>query len=318
MTIQVVSHSLPEQVQAPAAENEAKEVKEDKSALAVDETAEQDSAESDPANTEASEEAETEKDESEADDSEQEPEAKDSEKDKPKKKGGFQRRIDKLNARATASQQEAEYWKQQALKGAGEPKADAKVEKPQADQAGKPDPETFDTHTEYVEALTDWKIEQREKASLEKAQKSQLETEHEKLLKTHFDRVNSFREKTTDFMEVLESVDDLPVSPTVQEIIVASENGPELMFELAKNRAEYERINKLPPLAAARELGRIEAKLAASSETKPTTEIKKQTKAPAPIAPVSSKGGSKEKSIFDPELSQAEYERLRAKQRAAS
>ena len=316
MTIQVTSHSIPEVVPASQAKGEVTESKEDKSAPVVD-TTEQDSAESDAAKTEEKEATETEV-EDESEDEVEETESKDSDKDKPKKKGGFQRRIDKLNARATAAQEQAEYWKQQALKGAGESKTEPKVEKPQVvDATGKPDPDSFETHVEYVEALTDWKIEQREKTATEKAQKTQLETEQQTLLKSHSERVKAFAEKTADFDDVLETVDDIQVSPTVREIIVSSDNGPELMFELAKNRAEYERINKLPPLAAARELGKIESKLAASSsEANPKQEIKKQTKAPPPLTPVSSKSVSKEKSIHDPDISQAEYERLRAKQRS--
>lgn len=277
--------------------------------------------------SEESETSETEDSEVEADEESEvegdEPEAKeDSEKDKPRKKGGFQRRIDKLNARNTAIQQQLEYWKEQALKGAKLDSKDKPAEKSdapkgEANQAGKPDPDKFDTHAEYVEALTDWKLEQREKAAREKAEQDRIKTEQETLIKSHTERVKAFTEKTKDFHEVLEQVDDVPVSPTVEHILLSSENGPELMYELAKNRADYERINKLSPVAAAREIGKIEAKIAASksasSETK-KQEPKKLTQAPKPIAPVGGSKGTVEKSIDDPELSFAEYERLRREQ----
>ena len=133
-------------------------------------------------------------------------------------------------------------------------------------------------------------------------------------MSAHRERVKSFADKTEDFMDVIEAVDDIPVSAALQEIIVSSENGPELMYELAKNREEYERIAKLSPLAVARELGKLEVKLAArASEQK--AEPKKLTKAPQPIEPVGSGGAGKvRKSITDPDISQAEYERLRREQ----
>lgn len=237
----------------------------------------------------------------------------DSENEKPKKKGGFQRRIDKLNARNTAAQEEINYWKQQALKGASEPVKN-EVESPKSVSVeGKPSPDSFDTHAEYVEALTDWKIEQREKSAKETEQKNQIKTEREKILNAYSERVKSFSEKNEDFNEVLKSVDDIRPSATLEEIILTSDNGPALAYEIAKNRDEFKRICALSPLAAARELGKIEAKLASQS-SEPKQEINKITKAPQPIVPVGSKGGSPVKKIDDPNLSQREYEALRLKQ----
>ena len=274
-------------------------------------TEQKESSESDTEETEASQ---GETDES-GDSEDHSDESKDDAKDKPKKKGGFQRRIDKLNARYSAAQQEVEYWRQLALKqtGAGEPKKEPVESKQPAVADGKPNPDHFDTHAEYVEALADWKTEQKLKERDQKLEKTKLEIEQANTLKAHSDRVKSFAEKTDDFADVLESVDDIPVSTAVQEIIISSENGPELMYELAKNRDEYARICKLPPLAAARELGRIESRIASkASESKP--ETKKLTKAPKPIGPVGGSKGAVVKSIDDPGLSQAEYEKLRREQ----
>lgn len=292
----------PAKAEVPAAEPSAPEAKSSE---------QKEPSESDTDGTEAIEEKEDAED-----DESKDSESKDDAKDKPKKKGGFQRRIDKLNARYSAAQAEAEHWKSMALKGAGD-KVPEKVDEPKksVDPAGKPNPDTFDTHAEYVEALTDWKIEQRVKAAKEEAAKTQLMTEQEKLIKAHTERVKSFAEKTDDFNDVLESVDDVPVSPTIRELLISSDNGPELMYELAKTREEFERINKLSPLAAARELGKIESRLAAAATEPKKEEPKKLTKAPKPIGPVGAMGGAVVKSIDDPNLSQAEYERLRMEQK---
>lgn len=261
---------------------------------------------------EESEEADTKESE------ESEEEEKES-KEKPKKKGGFQRRIDKLNAAKAEAQREAEYWKRMALeKGAGDSKAESKVEQETPATADdEPQPEDYETHKEYVKALTKWEIKQANKESDQKAQEKNLEIERANLVKSYNERMKSFAEKVEDFHEVLADVDDIALSPAVREIILSSENGPELAYELAKSREEFARVCKLPPIAAAREMGKIEARIAkaASEEKKP--EPKKITKAPKPIDPVGGKGAGVTKSVYDPNLSQKDYEALRAKQRAA-
>jgi hypothetical protein len=308
MTIQVTSNDAPEQVAKPV--EAAKE--ETKSAPVADQATEQnESTVSDAEETEAKEES---KDESEDEAGDESAESEGNAKDKPKKKGGFQRRIDKLNAAKADAQREVEYWKRLALEtqAKDEPKKDEpKVETKQASQEGKPTPEMFETHVEYVEALTDWKLEQRDKSNRAKAEESKTLAEHESALNAHYAREKSFAEKTEDYAEVLEDAGGFKdASPTLSSLIVSSENGPELMYELAKNKAEYERINKLGPVAAAREFGRFELKfIKASEEQKP--EPKKTTKAPKPIEPVGGSKGTVAKSIHDPNISQREYEQLR-------
>lgn len=309
MTIKVVSSdgSVADEVAAPEVEKSAEEQKE---VLSKEESLESETSEKE--EIEAKDESESdESTDHESDDEESKDEANG---EKPKKKSGFKRRVDKLNLRIAEKERELEYWKSQALKGAGTEKKEEVAAKSDKSASDKPKPEDFETHAEFVDALTDWKIEQRDKAKEEQSQKAKLKTEHEKIVESHQARVKAFAEKTDDFEDVLESVDDVVPSPAVENLIVSSENGPELMYELAKNREEFLRINKLPPLQAAVAIGRLEAKLQKSSEEKP---IKKITKAPKPITPVGTKGSVVEKSIYDPNISQKEYERLRAKEEAA-
>lgn len=276
------------------------------------------SKESDPEETEEEEESDdAEAEGEESDDSEQEAKTDAKDAEKPKKKGGFQRRIDKLSARSAAAEQRALAAEAELARlRSGEPSKAKQVEQPKAtDEAGKPKADDFETYAEYTEALTDWKLEQRERARTEAEAKTQFEREQQAVLKAHAERVKSFTEKTTDFMEQLENVDDIPFSAAFQKEIVTSENGPELMYALAQDRAEYERLQKLGPTALARELGKFEAKLALSksSEAK-KPEPKKITQAPKPPTPVGKSPGKVEKSISDPDLSFSDYERLRRAQ----
>ena len=67
------------------------------------------------------------------------------------------------------------------------------------------------------------------------------------------------------------------------ETIKASDMGPDLAYWLGTTPKEADRISRLSPLLQAREIGKIEAKLAASPPVKPTTS------APAPITPVTAR-----------------------------
>lgn len=323
MAIIVTSNQTAEPKATEAKGSEAKEVK--SSALEVNAPSEKkESEESDTPETEGKEETD---EASDADDSVDESEAKDeSEKDKPRnKKSGYQRRIDKLNARATAAQQEVEYWKQQALKGAsGDKKDEPKVETSPKASTDKPQPDSFESHAEYVEALTDWKIEQRDKAKEAKANQAALEKEQTDLLSAYQKRVKTFMEKTPDFQEAFEGLK--APSPIVERLVFESEYGPEVAYALAQDEKEWARVNSLGPVAAALAIGKLAAKAEAqaevhskSSDEKPKN---KTTQAPKPINPVGGKGGVVEKSLDEAaKSSQREYEAARRKQiekRAAS
>lgn len=239
----------------------------------------------------------------------------DGEEPKPKKKSnGFKKRIDKLNSRLTEREREIEYWKSQALKET-KPQSDdqAPAKKPEVSSTDRPKAETFDSHEDYLEALVDWKADQKLKKRDDDARQAKVKTEFEEQVKSHLERVESYKASKDDWDDVVESVDDIHMSPVVQEAILQSENGPELMYELAKNREEYARICKLSPVAAARELGKFEARIQpASQESKLDTKDVKKTKAPPPIKPVGSKASASTKS--PDEMSFQEFKRWREEQ----
>jgi len=67
------------------------------------------------------------------------------------------------------------------------------------------------------------------------------------------------------------------------ESIRASDIGPEVAYYLGANPKEAERISRLAPIMQAKEIGRIEAKLANDPP------VKRTTSAPAPISPVTAR-----------------------------
>lgn len=321
MSIQVVSTTdSKENVQALNSQMspETKEVEQKQSAPVQDDESETDES------TDESETSEDNLDEGEAESSTNDDEDEIKEDLKPKKSRGIQKRIAKFQQKLSAKDQEIEHWKQVALAGAGKPQDQAK---PAADAAngskpditGKPKAENFDSHEDYIEALTDWKLEAREQAKEAKAKEEQYKTEYQKIAKSHHERLTEFKKTVPDFDEVIAEVDDVILSSELQESIATSDYGPQIMYDLSNNRSALERIAKLSNLAAIREIGKLEAKYDKGSQESQTKETKTitKTKAPPPIDPVGSKGTAKlAKSLSDPSLSQAEYERMREEQSA--
>lgn len=254
-------------------------------------------------------------DDSDSSTSEDDEEIKDELKEdqKPKKRSGFQRRIDKFQKKLSEKDQEIEQLKKAASSGAGKPQEQAQSEnlQPKVEAVGKPDPNTFDSHQDYVEALTDWKIEEKDRLKEVKAKEAQFKTEFQKQVTTFQSKVAEFSKATPDFDDVVSDVDDIPLNHSIQDAIITSEFGPALMYELSKNREQLLKLNSMSPVAAAREIGRIEARLSSGQETTKPKEIK-LTKTPPPIEPVGSKSSGKNFKSPD-DMSLDEYRAWRNK-----
>ena len=76
---------------------------------------------------------------------------------------------------------------------------------------------------------------------------------------------------------------NLPVTDYMAQAIQASDIGPDVIYHLGSNPKEAHRIANLPPILQAKEIGRIEAKLAAEPP------VKKTSSAPEPIRPVTAR-----------------------------
>jgi len=232
---------------------------------------------------------------------------------KPKKKSGTQRRIEKLVKQRAAAESEREYWRQEALRaqaGNQPPVPEAKVM-----AEGRPTANDFETHEDYIVALAEWKADEKISAARASDRQEQLKTENDSKTTAFKEKVKEFRKTRDDFEDVIADVDDIAMPLAVSQAVLESDNGPELMYELAKDREEYERICSLPSLAAARAIGRFEAKLSFATEEKIiATKQKQTTKAPAPARPISASTANGKKTIRDDNISQAEYESLRNEQ----
>jgi len=219
----------------------------------------------------------------------QAPPKDDAETDETKlpKQGGFQKRIAKLSTKVTAAQAEAEYWRQRALATKPEPGSGNGAEPSGADKP-KPRPEDFEDKTtaEYLEALTDWKADQKLREYESRQQAKQRETAEQEQQRTSAEKfastIQAGREAFEDFDEAIESLSNpaIPITKELVEALITSENGAALMYHLATHQEDIARIAKLPAMAAARELGKLEARIAGE---KPAAEAEEEAP-PKPIA----------------------------------
>lgn len=197
------------------------------------------------------------------------------EEDKEKAwKNKVQKRFDKLTARAyekDARIAELEAQLQQTQKFIQHQESN---QKPVIDQ--------FDTQEEFIEALTDWKLENKlttQNKQQEEARKKK--SEQERILELQNDFVTHSKvamEKHKDYLEATAGLDIQIESELGQNIMECGELGPEIMYFLGKNPDIEDKLLSLKGARLSREIGKIEAKLSAPIK-------KKVTKAPEPITP---------------------------------
>ena len=150
-------------------------------------------------------------------------------------------------------------------------------------EASKPVPveqvkqEQFATTEEYVDALTTSKAAQL-------VQQQQSAKQQQEFLGNYHDKEEEARSKYEDFEQVAYNP-KLPITDVMAQTIQASDNGPDIVYYLGTNPKEADRISRLAPFLQAKEIGRLEAKIASEPVTKRTSS------APAPISPVTARGG---------------------------
>jgi hypothetical protein len=219
-----------------------------------------------------------------ANDGETEPEGQ-------KRKGGWQRKIEKLEKQRDALVER--------LLAKEPEKQQAQTEKPAETPKAKPEPKDFDLgdgtydHGKYTEAVSEYNaqkaVSEYKKAAAKEESERKAKEEQGQRIETWQQRLKTAGDKIQDLAEVLADSEAV-ATPTMQRAIVQSDLGPQIAYELAKNPAESERIAKLDPEMQLFELGKIAARLAQpepaekeEAEKPPTPPI---SKAPPPVTPV--------------------------------
>jgi hypothetical protein len=134
-----------------------------------------------------------------------------------------------------------------------------------------PSVDQFDSVDAYAEAKAIKLIEQREQ--------HRQQTE---ILDAYHDREEEARSKYDDFEQVAYNP-TLKITTVMAQAVQSSDAGPDIAYYLGSNPKEADRISRLSPILQAKEIGRLEAKIASD------VPVKRSTSAPAPISPVTAR-----------------------------
>ena len=150
-----------------------------------------------------------------------------------------------------------------------------------------PSIDSFDSPDAYAEAL-----------ALRKAEELLAQRDRQKeqavVVEAYGEREEKARDKYDDYEDVVYNP-KLRITDVMAETIQHSEIGPDLAYWLGTNPKEADRIARLSPLMQAREIGKIEVKLADNPP------VKKTTSAPSPISPVTARSsGNPSHDTTDP------------------
>lgn len=175
-----------------------------------------------------------------------------------------------------------------------------------------PKEDDFADFAEFVAAKAVWKYSQgstereagqatQEAEAARKEAEQITERERAMLFKSWQDSANEARTRYTDFDAVVNN-QDVPIPLGVAELIWSSDYAGDVAYRLASNPQMAADIAKLPPVEAARAIGRIEAQITAP---KPRTS----STAPEPITPVKASAQAQR----DPsKMTYAEYKKWRS------
>lgn len=204
-------------------------------------------------------------------------EAESTPQDESKDESRVQKRINKLTWEKHEAERKARELEER-LTALEQPKPDlsqaiSDIKVPQyADYASDED---------YQAALQSYNVqtfERLQETTQTQAEADKARQEREAKHAAYQDKVAAYAEVHEGFVDALMN-SNVNISDSVQQVLFESDKAAELTHWMAENAAEAVRINNLPPILAAKELGRIEASLEAvapkkvSSAPPPQTDI---------------------------------------------
>lgn len=149
-----------------------------------------------------------------------------------------------------------------------------------------PSSDNFETWEAYERAKDEYLITQAQ-IRMRNEQLLFQQTQRQQAQHSEFEqRIEKFAEQDPTILSIRDD-NTMPISVPMAEVIKVSEVAPELLKFLNANRKEALRIYGLPPVMAAREIGKIESSL--QNAPKPTPP-KRVSQAPEPIPTVTANG----------------------------
>lgn len=149
----------------------------------------------------------------------------------------------------------------------------------------KPDSDSFDTNEEFIEALTEWKVDERDRT----AAVTRVTEDSAQSMADFVAVIDTGVEKYSDFNEVARKPYESGgprITPSMLEAMMESDNPIDIGYFLGQNVAESVRISNMTPIGAAREIGKIEAMFSNGGKVTPKTPQKTTQKTITPSSPV--------------------------------
>jgi hypothetical protein len=182
-------------------------------------------------------------------------------------------------------------------------------------QDAEPQRESFDSLEDYHRALARHEARQEASKIVEGQRKVQTEQERQAranasdaaVAKTWESSESAFKKEATDYDEVVgEFISaELPsLDQSAKRAILESDIGPKLLYHMAKNPDEAERIARLSPVRQVIEIGKMEERV---------SPVKQSSKAPPPVSGVK---GSSAAQTYREDMTDAQYRALRKSQGA--
>lgn len=218
------------------------------------------------------------------------PDADDASDADDKPKGGFQRRIGELTRNWRETERDRDYWRDLAMQASRQPPTPQPEtrEQPPAPEPGKTLADFNYDEAQFAGYLRQQAADEARKAATDVLRQEREREAAQRKEQTFKQRIADFKKSAPDFDDLVIRNRSLPITTAMAEVIADSEDGPAVAYFLGKNPEAAAAIAQLSPVAAARELGKIEARLAFERDQakKPPSPKPAVSQAPPPPAKI--------------------------------
>lgn len=194
---------------------------------------------------------------------------------------GVQRRIDRLTARLRATEDELA-----ASRG-------TRQQQPQPKTPAEADPEPkqgdFKSWDEWHEAHTRWAVRDENRRASTRSAQEDADARMRETYDDHLARTEAARTTHADFDDVVRGAGTFnfasqAANRAFQMALIEADNGPEVLYHLAKNPDEMAKFAELSPVKVQLLVGRFSAALSPSDGKPVTPKPKSLSNTPAPAA----------------------------------
>lgn len=193
-----------------------------------------------------------------------------------------QPRFDELTRKNGELEREMQFWKSQAEANRARQEAAAEQEPSEADFEGD--------YPEYVRALSRFEARREAAAIVRETREAEAAAKQGQERNSAWNAAAEKARASYQDYDAVTSASDIQLTPHLQELLLSSDVGPHLSYQIAMQPEIAERLNRLPPLIAAKEIARMEDRIEKQPDAPPTpapSATARKTNAPRPVTPIS-------------------------------